>query len=142
MPEPKSSLWVESLRLASTFQQLKSASPPASITAATPRTRTHPVFMLALFGFGDDTLLFLGRAFVVVGERLREFRSEQKTRRRVVDPGEDDHQRAGRAVRRGQAALGDVESRERLPDREENRGDQCAEPDIAPLELHVGKKLE
>ena len=70
-----------------------------------------------------------------------ELGAEEEDLRRVVDPDEDDDQRAGGAEARGDAALADVQADQELADREQQRGDDRAEPDVVPLHVHARHEL-
>ena len=73
---------------------------------------------------------------------LGEFRAEEENLRRVVDPEQEQHQGAGRAVARLDVRVRQVQSDQVLADGEEERGDERAVPDVSPGNPRLGEILE
>src|SRR4028118_1905114 len=69
---------------------------------------------------------------------LGQLGAEEQDLRRVVGPEQDDHQRAGRAVDRGHAAVAQVEADQELADGEQQGGYRGAEHQRAPPDLPAG----
>src|SRR3712207_3947838 len=62
----------------------------------------------------------------------RDLRPKQEYRRGIVNPEQDQHERSGGAVGRGDAASAEVEADHRLADGEQDGGDGGAKPEIRP----------
>ena len=103
-------------------------------------------------GFRIDLLLLAGAApaqptcpgawpHVVVAHAarvdVRELGAEEHDQRRVVDPEDEHHQRAGRAVEIDQRPAAEVEPDHDPPDGEQNGGDHGTEGDVVPADLGV-----
>ena len=73
---------------------------------------------------------------------FRELRPEKQDARRVVNPHEHDHHRAGRAETRSDAAGAKIEADEELADGEKQRRAHRADPHVAPADAHVWKHFE
>ncbi len=73
---------------------------------------------------------------------LGELGPQEKDLRGVVHPDDDDDERPGRPVRRGDGALAQIEADQELADGEEQRRDGRPEPHVSPGDLHVGQELE
>ena len=73
---------------------------------------------------------------------FRELRAEKQDARRVVNPHEHDHHRAGRAEARSDAAGAEIEADEELADREKQRRAHRADPHVEPADAHVWQHFE
>src|SRR5204863_6724677 len=71
-----------------------------------------------------------------------ELRADEEDLGGVVDPDQENDQRAGGAVLPGDAALSEVQPDQELARREERRRDSRAQPDVAPADPRVGEELE
>src|ERR1700687_5027645 len=65
---------------------------------------------------------------IVPSQYVSELGTEEENLRRVVDPDYDHDQRPGRAVRRADTSLAQVETDERLSQTKESGGYQAADP--------------
>src|SRR5579883_1094326 len=77
-----------------------------------------------------------------VAESLGKPGTEKQDLRRVVHPHENRHERARRAIGRGDAAAADIEADEMLADGEEQRRRSRADPHIPPLDGGIRQNLE
>src|SRR6266446_8100840 len=68
--------------------------------------------------------------------------AEEKNCRRIINPHENQDQRAGGAKARGDAARPEIQTDEELPDREQNRRHGRANPHIFPVDLDIRQHLE
>src|SRR5207253_4892958 len=74
---------------------------------------------------------------VLLGIDFRKFSPEEQNLSRVVHPDQDDHQRAGCAIRGCEVGLADVESNQQLSDFKKKCRQDCADPDISPRDGRV-----
>src|SRR3954453_13860066 len=70
-----------------------------------------------------------------------ELGAEQEDLRRIVDPHHHDHDGAERAKARADVALAEVQANQELSDDEEQRRDESAYPDVAPLDVRARHQL-
>ena len=70
-----------------------------------------------------------------------EFGAQKKDLRRVVDPHQQDDERASRAKSGSDAAAADIQADEELAYREEKRGHCRADPDVVPGDLRARQEL-
>jgi hypothetical protein len=68
-----------------------------------------------------------------------ELSTEEKDLGRVINPEEEHHEPCRRAVAGTRATSPEIHADRELPDTEEERRDQSAQPDIAPSGLHTGQ---
>src|SRR3984893_14575108 len=73
---------------------------------------------------------------------FRELGAEQKDLGRVIDPHEDDDERARSAVDRRHVAASNVQADQILADRKQPRGYSRAKPDVLPVHRRIRKYLE
>ena len=66
---------------------------------------------------------------------------EQKYLSGIINPQEEDHQRASGSVARRNCTASNVPANERFSDGEQNRGNDSADRHVAPLETSVGQDL-
>ena len=76
-------------------------------------------------------------ATVAVSVDLRELRPQQKDHCRIIDPKEQDHERASGAVRRSDVATSNIKSNAGLADDVKHRGKQGPDDDVPPFEFLV-----
>src|ERR1044071_3327207 len=83
-----------------------------------------------------------GHAAVRARVDLRELRAEEEDLRGPVDPHQQNHERAGGAVRRAEGGLAEIEREAELAEDEEDGGEERAEPDVAPFRMGVRQEAE
>src|SRR5690606_10296953 len=88
----------------------------------------------------DDlgALARLHAATIAGGVDLGELGPKEEDLRRVVDPDQQHHQRAGRAVGGAKALPPQIEAQQLLTDDKEQGRDKRAQPYIAPGDPHIG----
>ena len=69
-------------------------------------------------------------------------RAEKKDLGRVVDPYQDDDQRARGAVGGGHVAAADVKADQMLAEREQHGCDNCAKPNLSPFHRAIREYFE